>query len=402
MICRRTVFATASYWFVAFLWLVAGEPRSWGADMPETIRAALESNAKALSPIAASWERTRSSDLSPPRFLAVLKYPSGELLARWKCRFMWDNGRFYSSEQARLPRFDQRPDGTSVESTTKPLDDYDGETTFDGKSRYNGTKGSSFPAPILSIDPLESLMKRQPEVRFISTDFFRELGFHIPDRPSEYAVKAPAKSLPLYLIERGATVSKVEHRDVGGTSCTMILLQNQDGLVQFTLDNEKNYAVRERVERTRSGEPAAKVTCSDFEQVPESGLWMPRQVGIEWHIWPGVLDRPLKDVVIRETYAISSLTSEPIPPEQFVLRYDKPGTAVSDGNLPGAEEQASGRISYRVPADPKNLDEVIRVVSSQNYRVKWRLPAIFIINGVLLLAIVMMAIRRRRSHPVDS
>ena len=168
-------------------------------------------------------------------------------------------------------------------------------------------------------------------------------------------------------------------------SCTALVVRSGVAEIRFLLDPAKGYAVRRRIEKTPSGELAVRADCSDFTQVPGSGLWMPRKVEVEWHMWPYYLPKPVKEAVIRETYRVSELKSEPISPEHFVLKFHDAGTAVSDGTIEG-KKNSRGRIDYYVPADPGRLDQVIKAAASG----KDYLPTIVSFRKKLILANVLL------------
>jgi hypothetical protein len=266
--------------------------------------------------------------------------------------------------------------------------------TFDGEKRYSLTKtdfaGSS---GILFIDRPTHHITNKRNVRYLNADFFKHAGFHIPERAEDYEAKRPAKSLPLYLVEQGASVIEIGREEVDGVSGTALVLRSGTAEYRFVLDPAEGYAVRRRIEKTPSGELAVRADCSDFAQVPGSGLWMPRKVEVEWHTWYRVLPRPVKEVVVRETYRVSELKSEPIPPAQFVLKLDQPGTAVADSTVEGRKD-SQGRVNYVVPADPSRLDEVIRAAASGNAperTISW-FRRNFILANVLLILIVSGAV----------
>ena len=361
-----------------------------GGD-PRTNPACVESNAKSLSPITVAWELTRTSDLPRSKALSLLAGQTSSLFLPQKSRFTWDNGRFHSRTVSQAVRVHPNPKGQVTEVTNVPPFKMEVEVTFDGQKRYCGTKSElDRNLGTLLIDPLPNIMAHEQDVRFVNADFFYQVGFHIPERAADYEAKRSAKSLPLYLVEQGASVIEVGREEVDGVSCTALVLRSGTAENRFVLDPSKGYAVRRRVANTPSGELAVRAECLDLTPVSGSGLWMPKTVEVEWHTWPGVLPNPVKEAVVRETFRVSELNSEPIPPEQFRLKYDDPGTTIADGGLEG-EKDKYGRVSYYVPADPGRLDEVIKAAASG----KGFEPTIvafrrkFILANVLLILILI-------------
>lgn len=399
MAFRRITIVSGSSLFAAALWLIAGVlPRCAAAEIPEPVRQALESNARSLSPITIAWERTRTSDLPRPRALSLMH--SSSLFLPHQSRFLWDNGRYFIRIVNRSYRLDIQPDGRTTELTDGPVSTAEVDQTFDGEKRYSLTKiDSAGVAGILIIDRPAHHITNKQNITYLSPDFFNHVGFHFPERAEDYEAKRPAKSLPLYLVEQGASVIEVGREEVDGVSCTALVLRSGTAEYRFVLDPAKGYAVRRRIDKTPSGELAVRADCSDFAQLSGSRLWMPRKVEVEWHSWPGVLAKPVKEVVVRETFRVSELKSEPIPPEQFVLKPDQPGTDVADSTVEGRKD-SQGRVNYVVPADPSRLDEVIRDAASGNApeRTIWRFRRPFILANFLLILILMGAVwwRARR------
>lgn len=379
---------------ILFLIMLGAIQPSLGDEIPAEVRAAIEANAKSLSPLSASWERTRSSDLPSRQIVSVLKEQPGELAVVWTTHFIWDQGKFYCSERASLPAFDQSKDGGFVVNPNKPRREYWGETAFNGEKRYNGNKSPMFDAPHLVIESLDKLASRRPS-RFVSTEFFREAGFHLPDRPAEYQTKEPAKSLLLYLVDHGAKVVEVGRKKFDDANCATVLLDNGDRQVWFALDEHKNYAVRQRVESTKADGPAVKVVCSEFERPSASEFWMPRRIVVEWHTWRESLVRPIKDVAVRETYKVLGYKMEVVRDDQFVLGYGAAGTYISDDANADFDKPSAGPVTYRVPANPKDLDAVIKAATPRGAASRSRLPVLFVLNVVAVFAIIAIAAWRK-------
>ena len=101
-----------------------------------------------------------------------------------------------------------------------------------------------------------------------------------------------------------------------------------------------------------------------------------------------------------ESYKVTELNDDPVPPERFALRYDEPGTFIADGTLPGAENQPNGRVSYRQPAAAEDLDEVIRAATESGYRPRSRAAWVSTLLGLNVAAVaagVVYWVWRRRS-----
>lgn len=404
MAFRRITIVSGSSLCAAALWLIAGGvPRSVAAEIPEPVRQALESNARALSPITVAWERTRTTDLSQPGLRSLVGETATLLLPR-RYRFMWENGRIYCYIESFAPPSEAGPDGRLTFLTGRPLIKQEVEVTFDGQKRYCGTRMSDPQPkpPSLTIDRPSTLASRGENVRFAEAEFLHEAGFHIPETTEDYVAKRPVKSLPLSLVEQGARVVEVGSERVDGVECTALVLRSGTAEYRFVLDPAKRYALRRRIEKTPPGELAVQADCSDFTQVPGSALWMPKKVEVEWHTWPEAkLRQPVKEAVIREAFRVSELKSEPIPPERFVLNYGS-GSYIGDSSLEGADKDPSRRVTYRVPADPAYLDEVIKAAKAgKDYSPESRstVRRHLIVNVLFILVVMGIAWRwsRRKS-----
>jgi hypothetical protein len=385
MICRRMTIVSGSSLLAASLWVIAGDlPRSTAAEIPEPVRQALESNAKALNPITITWKLKRSSDL-PARRAESLIGATGIFFQPREGRLMWDNGKFYSY--------------LGIELGPPPSDKMVVEITFDGGDRYCVTKSGGKGPPVALKDPLSELVANDQDISFVDKAFLLQVGFRIPDQVKEYEAKQPAKSLPLYLVEHGARVVEVGSEEVDGVKCMALALRADKREIRFALDPAKGYAVRRYTEWTRPGALASRAVCSDFTQLPNSALWIPRKVEVEWHIWPPALVQPVKEAVFREAFQILELNNEPIPTDRFVLNFDKPGTYVGDSSIKGPEG-SDFRIGYRVPANPADLDEVIKAATTPRYQPKLRFKtAFFLGNALVILVVVGLAWWRLRTKP---
>jgi hypothetical protein len=395
---RHIMIVSGPSLMAASLWLIAGSlPRSAAAEIPEPLRNALESNAKALSPITLSWERTRTSDFPRPKAQSMLRETS-VLFEPTKSRFLWDNGKFYSYGQSFSPQGKMGPKGPVIDPDA-PLLKLEAEIAFDGEVRYcSSTSGGP---PIVVVDPLSNMVVHDRQIVFVDAGFLTQLGFRIPDRVPDYEAKQSAKSYPLYLIEKGARVVEVGREQIDGMDFTALVLRFEDRDIRFALDSAKGYAVRRRSEWPQPGTLAVQADCLEFTQLPGSALWMPGRIEVQWHTWPGVLARPVKEAVVRETFNITELSNKPIRPEQFVLKYDKAGSYVGDGTLAGTKDQF-GRVMYRVPADPNDLDEVIKAATSDDFQPKAmplfsRLLILGHVLGILVVAIVASRCFGRKS-----
>jgi hypothetical protein len=131
---------------------------------------------------------------------------------------------------------------------------------------------------------------------------------------------------------------------------------------QFWLDPALGHAVRRHEVWTDSGALVVASENSDFVKLTDPEIWLPRHCRAEWHTWPWVNEKgpPIREIALVVDIQAKQLKRVRVPPERFMLKYDKPGSLISDARLPGADKSERGRIEYIVPADPGNLKEAIQ------------------------------------------
>lgn len=317
-------------------------------DLAEEIRQALQHNATALSPITVSWERRYSSTLPAEEVLERTGYyDDRSFFEPFRVRYIRQGEKFHLFRTYRRPTIDG-------------IDVSDAETTFDGECMYDGSGVERMVAagiyPLLTVMPLDRLIEREPDRRIIEIEYLAEAGFWLSRMVADF--RQPPKSLVLHLIEQGARVEEVSEEPLGKSPCVVVALKTDEMDYRFHLDPALGHAVRRRQEKW-GGKLAVVAENSDFVKLPDPEIWLPKKIHSTFHGWPDyptqVTSRPLffMDITVDE------LHQRPVSDEQFVLDYRAGGSYVADGRLPGSEQHSSGAISYRVPADPEDLDEAI-------------------------------------------
>jgi hypothetical protein len=172
---------------------------------------------------------------------------------------------------------------------------------------------------------------------------------------------------------------------------------------RFWLDPALGHAVRRHEVRTDSGALAVVSENSDFVKLTDPEIWLPRRCRAEWHTWPWVKDKepPSRETALVVDIQATRLERTKIAPEKFTLKYDKPGSYISDARLPGAEKSERGRIDFIVPADPANLQEAVQAAQEgPDYVPPRRRLFLWIILGILALgaAAGAIALLRRGQH----
>ncbi len=120
----------------------------------------------------------------------------------------------------------------------------------------------------------------------------------------------------------------------------------------------KNYSIRRWQERAVNGRLRVQLDGSDFKQLPGHMIWLPHSYRVDQYEKtnrPGeFLDIPF----LTQFVQVTSVDSKRVSDEQFELAYNIPGTYVSDNTLPEAKLREGG-VTYRIPANPEDLDRVI-------------------------------------------
>jgi hypothetical protein len=369
-----------------------------GPPLDEWVREALERNAKALSPLTVTWERTRTSRLEESQILDALGLPrtAREFMAPDKARFMWDRGKFYTYYWRHVVQVD--PDLRVL--ANKPTRVQEQEVSFDLKAFYSGNpntrSGQRVGDPVILIDRVETMKKKRGSEHLCKPDYLYVAGFSMPQTAEELTTKSP-QALPLAYLEQGGTLTMAQAEDLGETSFLVLELRKGDSRYRFFLDPAKSYAVRRWLLWDAGGVLQAQTDCLEFARLSEPDHWLPRRVEILCYHAAAGKQEPL----YQESVRVSELHNNPIPPEQFVLVYRQPGSHVADGTLPGADERETGRIAYTVPANPEDLEGVIRQARRGPARLStttW----ILAVNATLLAAVgafVIWRLVRRRAAP---
>jgi hypothetical protein len=360
--------------------------------IPVLMRDSLTRNARDLGPLTLTWERTRRSELSTQEVLARIKYPKTavEFVEPVRVRFAWQDDKYRVYYWRRVPQMDS----DFKVRVDKPMTTQESEIAFDGNKFYGGTgleaaKAQKM-APVLGIDSIKRFAERHSDSPIVRPDYFLHAGFRLPDRPADHLDPAAA-SVPLHLVRKGAEVSAVGSESVDGKEYDTLELRTPERRIRFHLDRDMSFAVRRRTEWNVKGELAVRCDCRDFVRAGDSGPWLPTTVTVVWHTWDETLAGACtRGPLFQETFRVQGADRKPMPRDHFVLKYDVPGTYVSDASAEGAERSKSGRLNYRIPANAEELDEVIRAArEGQGFtpRSAWaRAPVIAVLVNVVLVA----------------
>jgi len=392
--------------FVALTLLATG---AWGwpvvalaqAEIPPEVRQALENNARSFAPIALTLEKQRSVP-EPPTTVAT------KLLDRWTgfvkpCTYEYlsQDGMCYARfntwvrSSSTIPGTDKVKEGVSAKWA---------EMSWNGKCVYRGMP--SMEPRMLSIVPIE---KAETDIElkrarwYAEDDYFGMVGIAVPRAMKELPAGPQSEVLAL-LVGDALLLGTRKESLAGAAEHFVVELQSGQKKHRFWLDPSLGHAVRRHEVWSASGALAVAIDNSDFVKLTSPDLWLPRHCRAEWHTWPVSVDQEFtrQPSVVVDVQA-TRLERARVPPEKFTLNYDKPGTAVADARLPGADKSEGGRIDYRVPADPKDLDEAIRAAQERSGYAPLRRPLFVWVIGISIafgvLAGVIVLIRRRQQRP---
>jgi hypothetical protein len=127
----------------------------------------------------------------------------------------------------------------------------------------------------------------------------------------------------------------------------------------YYLDPEQGYAIRRCQELSKDGRIRIQTDNSEHQQLPDYKIWLPKKCVTNVYIsegsYPGeIFDEPF----VTQVLDVSEYSTTRVPEEQFTLKYTAAGTKVTDMTLPESK-LAKGGVSYRIPANPDDLDRVV-------------------------------------------
>lgn len=385
----------------AALWallIVCGAPGAGAAQegIGPGLRQDFDENVAGLSPLTVKWRRTRTSPLPVSRVLEIVGLPktSVELLAPESVRLKWRSGRFHAYIWRNMPPVDERLQIIP----TGPLEQQEQELSCDGRSFYSGNPNrrgrDQLADPVLLIDPLERLARDKPQQHLLTAEYLYLAGFRMPATAGQLLADPP-RTLVMDLLQTEGQLVQVTLETIDGVAMPALEIRHGDERTVLALDPRRNHMLRRRHAFAAAGGLKAQIDCLDPEPLPDTDVWLPRRIESAMYYPQHSAAEPL----IQEIVSVEELHNQPLPDEDFVLKYTSPGTHVFDGTLPGAERAPRGRIGYVTPADAQQLDEVIReAVGGPQPKSGFRMLRWVIVGNVVLAlaAFAAMLHRRRR------
>lgn len=367
------------------------------AEVPPEVRQALERNGRAFAPIALTLEKQRSFP-TPSAVSKKIEAATIGFVKPCSSEYLSQDGMYYTRINVWVNSRTLIPGTDKFKQELQPKSQ---EMAYDGKTVRRGSP--TMQPAILSIASFEKLAT-DGELRdlrwYDADDYLAMIGIAVPATMKELP-EAP-RSEVLRLLEGDGRVTAVRtERSEGGTDQFVVELLSGQKKHRFWLDPSLGHAVRRHEVSAAKGTLAVRIENSDFVKLTNPELWLPKHSRAEWHTWPGINEFSPETAVVVDVRAIR-LERASVPVEKFAFRYDKPGSFISDGTLPGAEKEGDGRIKYMMPAAGADLDEVIRAARERGgYVPPRRLHVVWIIAGSLVLgaAVAVVLIVRRRRRP---
>jgi len=366
-------------------------------SLPDHVRKALIANAEALTPIDVTWTEQFVSSLDETQTLRRLEHdehPSS---------FFFKATRRVALQNCMMYSYQEVPDV----STGSPAYVY--EQAFDGKVHYFGVIHSNQDRTLFKRY-LPQLMQENPRYSFFDESYFDAAGYTLPRSAQEWAHQAVgAKSQPLFILSQGGTLESVEYIVVEGRKLLRISLLGVNPVKRaadsldleqvkrelewsidppekkkrllsrilrrralpaqrryvYYLDPSLNYAVRLWEQWYAPDTLLRKCVCSDFQQLDERQIWLPRKCTVYYHEFSTVPGKFFKEAFLWEVFEVQTLRGKPIDRAQFVLDYKSPGTLIKDGTIPEAKLADSGYVTYVVPANKEDLDAVVALAKQR-------------------------------------
>jgi hypothetical protein len=324
------------------------------------------------------------------------------------------------------------------------------EFAFDGRILATGCpdqlSDGKPTSPVLSI----SLASDKPDAEYFGATDFQPMGIHIPQRLGELLRAKQLQSHVLFLLEHNGLLTSAEPAQIDGRSVVRIVMivdnprwgvvQKMDlGKIEKTLrdartysepeiqkkiasikraneltsrklkyvvdlDSDLGYAVRRWQQLSEDGRLRTQSDCTEHEKLPGYEIWLPRKCRTDYYIYEGTFPGEVFDTPLEITLMdVSEFGTKPVADEQFTLKYTIPGTQITDYTLPESK-LGSGGVSYRIPANPEDLDSAVEeareLTQAMAGRDKWSnaLKMALLVGNVVALGgfLVFFVVRYRR------
>lgn len=354
-----------------------------GVSLPAAVLRDLEESARQLNPISVSYTKQLKSSLPEQetwdRLNLATDLNRDFYFDEFVHRVIWQANKFYTFKQfpvvGPLPVEKRSERGYQVNENC-----FDGRTLCEGQILKDGNEG------VLAKDTEASYSRRNAHrtVRdsFSSPYFTQFSGLSFPTG-KERAVELRAESELLGALRQGGKLISVENVVLDERPHVKVALtvenaartladkmdveamkkgfermrgtQDQSKLaidrvllarnlpptkrMVYYLDPERRHAIRRSEEWYEPDQLVLRCDRSDFEQVSDRQLWLPRRCEVEHHVFPSAPGIVLEESFLTEVIIVTEISVAPVPDEQFVLNSTNPGILIYDetGLEPGTQ-----------------------------------------------------------------
>ena len=271
------------------------------------------------------------------------------------------------------------------------------EKTFDEEYWYCGTgiedvtaTGSS---PVLTIERLANV-RETLSGKLFRLDYFELAGFFVAQTAAELG--SNPSSIVLHAQSPTQTIACVPDL-LDGEQCHKVTSADSAGSTTWWLSQSKNYAVLRTEHLNADGKLLSRTESSEFVELGDRNIWLPKHIDKFWYTW-GEKRFVSETPVVAEEFRVTLVSHAAMSADRFVLKYDTPGTFVSDAKLADEMKSSQDHVDYQVPAKQADLDRVIEQAAlGKDYRPpRPGLPrSLLVVNGVVLAIVVTWLILRR-------
>ena len=310
---------------------------------------------------------------------------------------------------------------------------YSTESAFDGDVLYTGmppqsreVSGLTAPSVLMQIPERVELV--QPAANWFYFAYFEAAGFY-PYRDARHlAEHMPPQSTILYLLDHGGELVNVSNQEAGLLEVVIkapplvdvaiaslemseverrlekvkvrkdIIEESLRGLTMrrqsapisyvFTLDPSRSFALVETTENSADGRMLTHTKNSNFRRVADRDLWLPMNVVKQFSVHSSRPETISSRPIYEDHTKVTDLS--PIATEaQFVIRYNEPGTLISD-------QTGSRIVETVVAADGKELDRTLAALPPVESRASVGRLLLGLLAVVMALLVLAFFIRRRR------
>ena len=240
------------------------------------------------------------------------------------------------------------PNGKLLES--------EGIETFDGQLEYGSNLRKR--GAIIGILDARYLQKHSSLSDIFGYNYFlSDAGFSVPKE--SVSSWLPLEATVLHMLRNGATLIRQSGEPSASEGDYEVVLATPEGEHRYVLDLAKRCAVRVHEERSKNGDLRYATSNTKFERLGKTGAWLPTFCRMECYTWDTAPQLISPTPLVFEDVIVSNLNVARHPDSYFVIDWKKPGNLVGDSRVPDAETLKEGYVSYRVPANLDQLDEVI-------------------------------------------